>query len=519
MTEQEVPPHLRRLAQFVADNDVPPGPVPPATLEALLYDLNTRGPAALREPATQRRLAQMDGRQLAEIVERLLKPKFGKQPWAIAAVETLMTLHRAMAKIMADKGGDALIAAAKAQAKAERGFGQRTQNYATGEWNPPPPDPQPQLHDVPEPPPPDPQPNGKGHGPGPQGPGRAVRFRLTSFDDIELSTEPQEIIQGILPRVGLAVVWGLPKCGKSFWTFDLVMHPALGRDYRGRRVKQGTVVYLALEGGPGFRNRVVAWKRQNGPLPPGVPFHLIDIPVDLIADHAQLIADIREQLVAQTPSIVVIDTLNRALHGDENTVDMSKFIRAADFIRVTFNCLVLIIHHCGIAGTRPRGHTSLTGANDVQIAVERSEDGTITVTVEHMKDGPGGAIVASRLETLELGINDDGDPITSCVVVPVEDVIRKASRGGRPPAAAQKLLVLLRSIISEFGVPAPTNNHIPVGVKVVEMSSVRLHYEKAHPSDKPDTIRKSFVRAAEQLQDLHLIGIWDGKVWCPDIRT
>jgi hypothetical protein len=30
------------------------------------------------------------------------------------------------------------------------------------------------------------------------------------------------------PRVGLILVWGPPKCGKSFWTFDTVMHIALG---------------------------------------------------------------------------------------------------------------------------------------------------------------------------------------------------------------------------------------------------------------------------------------------------
>ena len=33
--------------------------------------------------------------------------------------------------------------------------------------------------------------------------------------------------------------------------FDLSMHIALGREYRGKRVQQGSVVYLALEGGKG----------------------------------------------------------------------------------------------------------------------------------------------------------------------------------------------------------------------------------------------------------------------------
>ena len=78
------------------------------------------------------------------------------------------------------------------------------------------------------------------------------------------------------------------------------------------------------------------------------------------------------------------------------------------------------VHHCGIDGTRPRGHTSLTGTVDAQLAVKRDGANNIVVTVEHMKDGAEGAVIASRLETAELGLDDDGDPITSCVVVPVE---------------------------------------------------------------------------------------------------
>lgn len=344
-----------------------------------------------------------------------------------------------------------------------------------------------------------------------------VRFPLTSFDQIELLTKPQYLINGILPRVGIAVIWGPPKCGKSFWTFDLVMHVALGWEYRGKRVKQGTVVYLALEGGPGFRNRVVAWRQQNGSLPSGVPFHLIDIPVDLVADRDQIVADIIAQLGEQKPAIVVIDTLNRALIGDENkSDDMARFIRAADIIRVTFDCLVIIVHHCGIVGTRPRGHTSLTGADDAQIAIERSEDGIITATVEHMKDGEASAPMASRLEHVELGINDDGDPITSCVVVPADSILAPNPKGGRPPAAARMALGLLHDLLTGSGEPAPASNHIPVGMRVVKIGLWREHFYKSNPDDIQDTRRKAFVRVASKLQELKIIGIWGDYVWCPD---
>src|SRR5262249_16931751 len=92
----------------------------------------------------------------------------------------------------------------------------------------------------------------------------------------------------------------------------------------------------------------------------------------------------------------------------------------ADAIREAFNCAVIIVHHCGVEGTRPRGHSSLTGAADAQLKVERDPAGNIEVTVEYMKDGPDGDIIVSRLEQVTVGEDEDGDPITSCIVIPAD---------------------------------------------------------------------------------------------------
>src|SRR5262249_33922404 len=145
---------------------------------------------------------------------------------------------------------------------------------------------------------------------------RKRRFQLKRFGEIKPATKPNYRIKGILPLVGLAVVWGEPKCGKSFWTFDAVMHVVLNWKYRGRKVQSGPAAYCALEGGTGFSRRVEAWRQQylladhEDP-----PFYLLDVPLDLIADHKELIEAIREQVTEGPPAIVVIDTLNRALAG------------------------------------------------------------------------------------------------------------------------------------------------------------------------------------------------------------
>jgi hypothetical protein len=84
------------------------------------------------------------------------------------------------------------------------------------------------------------------------------------------------------------------------------MHVALGREYRGHRVRQGSVVYAALEGGQGFRRRIVAWRmyRLNGHAS-AAPFYLIDMSLDLIADANAPIADIKAQLdKGETPGLM-----------------------------------------------------------------------------------------------------------------------------------------------------------------------------------------------------------------------
>jgi hypothetical protein len=353
--------------------------------------------------------------------------------------------------------------------------------------------------------------NGKGHDAG-------KRFQLKRFEDIKLATRPNYLIKGVLPRTGLAVIWGPPKCGKSFWTFDAAMHVALGWQYRGRRVQQGTVVYCALEGGAGFAARVEAWRQRHlAQHCDPVPFHLLDVPLDLVGDHMALIATIREQVEELPVAAVFIDTLNRAMLGDENkSDDMAKFIRAADALRVAFECLVGVIHHCGVAGSRPRGHTSLAGADDVQIQVERDKDGNITVTVEHMKDGDASAPMGSKLERLEVGTDDDGDPMSSCVIVPAEvtAVARKLSKTQKFALDALK-----KCVTNEPRLQPPMSPYSSEKWPCVASARWRQEFYDTYPSDKPATKRQALLRATLDLEEASIIVLWKEYVWLRDSVT
>ncbi|MFZ0605662.1 MAG: AAA family ATPase [Roseiarcus sp.] len=279
---------------------------------------------------------------------------------------------------------------------------------------------------------------------------KSARFPLVAFDDVLMSTTGFYLVKDLIPRAGLVIVWGAPKCGKSFWTFDLLMHVACGWDYRGLRVRGGQVVYCALEGQKGFTRRVEAYRRKH-PKSKGAPFHLMSTPLDLIRDHKALIMSIRIQLPKDVaPVAVVIDTLNRSLVGSESSdEDMAAYVRSADAIRAAFDCVVIIVHHCGHNGDRPRGHSSLLGADDALIAVKRGLADNIVATIENAKDAATGLEIVSRLVVVDVGKDEDGDPVTSCVIEPVGEPAVKAAPNGAPKGAAKSEIEVLKTALLE----------------------------------------------------------------------
>jgi hypothetical protein len=215
-----------------------------------------------------------------------------------------------------------------------------------------------------------------------------------------------------------------------------------------------------------------------------------------------------------SPVAIVLDTLNRSLNGSESSdEDMAAYIRAADKIRETFDCAVIIVHHCGIDATRPRGHTSQTGAADVQLSVKREGD-VFVMTVELAKDGPQGDTIISRLQEVEVGIDEDGDPITSCVVMPVNQEEMPPSAPARKLSARQRLaLDALNECTIGAGMPAPAGLELPRNTRVVPIDIWRSEMLTRRVIDPESKNRRQDLRLHEQLQAKRLIGIKDNLVW------
>jgi hypothetical protein len=352
-----------------------------------------------------------------------------------------------------------------------------------------------------------------------------VAFPLVSFKDIRLDTTQRNYrIKGLLPRRGLVIIWGPKKCYKSFIASDMGYHVALGWRYRGSRVEQALVIYIALEGREGQPARKEAFAKHYNV--DDAPFLLMTKPLNLIKQAAALIKDIEAQLEERgdtAPGVVFIDTLNRSLVGSESKdEDMAAYLNAAAMIEERFKCLVVIVHHCGIDTSRPRGHSALPAAVDVQLRVDRTDKLQATLTVELAKDFAEGTEFFYQLKIVELGLDPDGDPITSLVVLPLDETGPQPdkTKSVKGLGAAQKnALNALTECAAEHGIDPPPACRLPATVKVVTLDQwqEQLFRSGVLSRKTAEGKRQNWAailnRLRNTLLERHHIGILDDFVW------
>lgn len=231
------------------------------------------------------------------------------------------------------------------------------------------------------------------------------------------------VVKQVLGRARQATAIAEPGVGKTFFVFRLACHVAADRDWYGHRVQKGAVLWLGLEGEEGLELRTLA-HRQAGVLEPDAPLALVTVPVSLLcqADDIVQTALVAARERDERPSLVVVDTLSRALAGqDENASEvMTAAVRAGDTIRAETGASVVFIHHpAKNAASGGRGHSSLYGAVDLELNLVRNGDDRRAI-VRKNRDGMDGTEYPFRLDVVNLGLDDEGDPVTSCVAVPTD---------------------------------------------------------------------------------------------------
>lgn len=349
-------------------------------------------------------------------------------------------------------------------------------------------------------------------------PAPEARYRLLTAEDLASRLPLRWRVKGVLPESGLAAIYGPSGCGKTFLTLDLAGAVSEGRDWFGRRVAPCSVCYLALEGEHGISNRVRAFQIRNGADRLSLvrfvaaPFSLFDV-----RDVPDLAASIAAAGAAG--GIVIIDTLNRAAAGaDENSgQDMGVLIAAATELQRLVGGLVLLVHHSGKDQTRgARGHSSLIAALDAAIEVTRDGDRR-EWKIAKSKDGEDGQANPFRLEPVEIDVDEDGDPVTSCIVV--ADDQPAAPRAPKLTGATRIAWRAFLATVEDDGtIPdSPTLEQMGGRAlsRVVSEEAWRARAYAAGVSDGTDESakRKAFRRARTQLMDFGMVATWNGLYW------
>lgn len=316
------------------------------------------------------------------------------------------------------------------------------------------------------------------------------RFSPLPVEALEAMPPQQWRIKGVFPIEGLAVVYGASTAGKSFLSLEMAASIGDGLPFFEHATKPAAVLYVGLEGEGGYRGRVVAWQRHHGrAMPDSVRFLLQPFRLTDPQDVADLAA------VCPPGCVVFIDTLNRAAPGmDENSSrDMGAVIEGAKTLQRLIGGLVVLVAHTGKDSAKGlRGHSSLFAALDAAVLVNR-DDSARSWKVDKAKDGRDGETHYFRLNVVEIGIDEDGDAITSCVVVPEE---APTSPGAKPLNAIQKLAMeSFREACRSNGSVDAGGNFLGINREAWRPVFYRLHVEA--PSD--EARRKAFERVRKEL--------------------
>ena len=248
------------------------------------------------------------------------------------------------------------------------------------------------------------------------------KFALERWANINFEPNEEWLIKHILPRKGLAAIYGPPGSYKSFVAVHLGLMVALGQEWAGRRVNKAPVIYIGAEGAGGLRKRKAGYVRAMPDLPADVDFYLISAAPNLGAnpgDLDMLEADIKSAGVK--PGMIVIDTTAKAIGaGDENGTGMQAFVGNCEALARRFDCLVLAVHHVGVgegAQKRMRGHSSFHGALDAQILCEAQKgDLAATLTLQKVKDDASDIRLIAHLVRVVVGQDEDGEEISTLIV-------------------------------------------------------------------------------------------------------
>lgn len=176
---------------------------------------------------------------------------------------------------------------------------------------------------------------------------------------------PPPMLRRSVPEVGLTVLAGSPKVGKTLWASQTAL-------------ETGVRTLLVAEEGSlsGISYRL---RRQAAALDVAVPPITVMHRQRIRLDDRRSVAGLRDYVEHVRPALVVVDPLNRAHGADENRpTQMTPVMDALAGIAYDFGCAVLCVHHLakpsaerrGDIWDRFRGATSIRSGTDANLVLD-----------------------------------------------------------------------------------------------------------------------------------------------------
>ena len=229
--------------------------------------------------------------------------------------------------------------------------------------------------------------------------------------------------------------------------------------------------------------------------------------------------------------MIVIDTLAAAIPGanENDSADISRVLARCKRVSDALKTHVMLVHHMNAQGSKVRGHSSIKANLENVILVEmdperRDEDGRPLrhARLDKQKDGEDGARWSFVLRGgIETGKDKNGNPQTSCVVVPPEG--RAAEIGGGREASLPDTAATLPTgkksrCARSTRRPLTTartrrqRSGLPAGIRVVEWAKWRARWARLAFDDEGRVQRKA-ERIGRALLTKRLIGKDGNWVW------
>jgi AAA domain-containing protein len=261
-------------------------------------------------------------------------------------------------------------------------------------------------------------------------------MRFLSPTEALARAEPDWLIEGILPKSSLSILYGAPDSYKTFVVTDMAACIGSEQDWHGYPVRHpGAVAYVVAEGSEEYPKRLQAWADAHDMPLDATRVHQFHEPVDLLDEHAvdallTALAELRERTGAPV-QLVVFDTLTLCMGGasDENSnSDIARLTRAVNRVRRETGAHVLLVHHEGKATGRPRGASALGGNFPTRIRIARASgrtahpaasaeggDGGVKLVCQKQAGGKKFAPISLRLREVPVTL-PSGRQVTSLVV-------------------------------------------------------------------------------------------------------